>query len=52
MKKAAAYAIAELVTEDKLCADYIIPSALEEGVAEYVAKAVAEAAVASGAIRK
>lgn len=52
MKKAAAYAIAELVTEDKLCADYIIPSALEEGVAEYVAKAVAEAAVTSGAIRK
>ncbi len=52
MKKAAAYAIAELVTEDKLCADYIIPSALEEGVAEHVAKAVAEAAVTSGAIRK
>ena len=52
MKKAAAYAIAELVTEDKLCADYIIPSALEEGVAEHVAKAVAEAAVTSSAIRK
>ena len=52
MKVAAAQAIAELVTPDKLSAEYIIPGALEEGVAEYVAKRVAEAAVKSGAIRK
>ena len=52
MKVAAAQAIAELVTSDKLSAEYIIPGALEEGVAEHVAKRVAEAAVKSGAIRK
>lgn len=52
MKVAAAQAIAELVTPDKLSAEYIIPGALEEGVAEHVAKRVAEAAVKSGAIRK
>ena len=52
MKVAAAQAIAELVTPDKLSAEYIIPGALEKGVAENVAKRVAEAAVKSGAIRK
>ena len=52
MKVAAAHAIAELVTDDKLCAEYIIPGALEPGVAAHVAKRVAEAAVKSGAIRK
>ena len=52
MKVAAAQAIAELITPDKLSAEYIIPGALEEGVAEHVAKRVAEAAVKSGAIRK
>ena len=52
MTVAAAQAIAELVTPDKLSAEYIIPGALEEGVAEHVAKRVAEAAVKSGAIRK
>ena len=52
MKVAAAHAIAELVTDDKLSAEYIIPGALEPGVAEHVAKRVAEAAVKSGAIRK
>lgn len=52
MKVAAAKAIAELVTPDKLCAEYIIPGALEPGVAEHVAKRVAEAAVTSGAVRR
>lgn len=52
MKVAAAHAIAELVTDDKLCAEYIIPGALEPGVAAHVAERVAEAAVRSGAIRK
>ena len=52
MKVAAAHAIAELVTEEKLSADYIIPGTLEPGVAQHVAMRVAEAAVKSGAIRK
>ncbi len=42
MKLAAAYAIAELVTEDKLARDYIIPSALDKTVADAVADAVAD----------
>ena len=41
MKLAAAHAIAALVTEDKLSADYIIPSALDKSVAQAVADAVA-----------
>lgn len=52
MKKAAAYAIAELVEDDKLSPEYIIPSALDERVASHVAKRVAEAALKSGAVRK
>ena len=52
MKVAAAHAIAELVTDEKLSTDYIIPGALEPGVAQHVAMRVAEAAVRSGAIRK
>lgn len=44
MKIAAAKAIAEYVTDDKLSAEYIIPSALDKKVATAVAKAVAEAA--------
>lgn len=42
MKLAAAYAIAALVTDDKLSVDYIIPSALDKSVADAVAKAVAD----------
>ncbi len=42
MKLAAAHAIADLVTEDKLSPEYIIPSALDKSVADAVAKAVAE----------
>ena len=38
MKVAAAHTIAELVTDDKLCAEYIIPGALEPGVATHVAE--------------
>ncbi len=51
MKIAAAKAIAGFVTEDKLSADYIIPSALDKTVAQAVAKAVAEAARKSGVAR-
>ncbi len=52
MKLAAAKAIAELVEPEKLCAEYIIPSALDPRVAKHVAMRVKEAAVLSGAVRK
>lgn len=51
MKIAAAYAIAGFVTDDKLAADFIIPSALDKNVASAVAKAVAEAARKTGVAR-
>jgi malate dehydrogenase (oxaloacetate-decarboxylating) len=52
MKIAAAKAIASFVTEDKLSADYIIPSALDKNVAKAVAEAVAKAARDTGVARK
>ena len=51
MKIAAAKAIASFVTDDKLSADYIIPSALDKTVAQAVAKAVAQAAKDTGVAR-
>jgi len=51
MKIAAAKAIASFVTDDKLSADYIIPSALDKSVASAVALAVAEAARDTGVAR-
>jgi len=51
MKIAAAKAIAAFVTDDKLAADYIMPSALDRNVATAVAKAVAEAARRTGVAR-
>ncbi|MBR5712751.1 MAG: NAD-dependent malic enzyme [Lachnospiraceae bacterium] len=51
MKIAAAKAIAAFVTDDKLSADFIIPSALDKTVAQAVAKAVAEAARKTGVAR-
>lgn len=51
MKIAAAKAIAAFVTDDKLSADYIIPSALDRNVAAAVAKAVAQAARDTGVSR-
>lgn len=51
MKIAAAKAIAAFVPDDKLAADYIIPSALDRNVATAVAKAVAEAARKTGVAR-
>lgn len=51
MKIAAAKAIAGFVTDDKLSAEYIIPSALDKNVAAAVAKAVAEAARETGVAR-
>ena len=52
MKIAAAYAIAGLIPDDELNAENIIVSLFDERVAPAVAKAVAEAAVKSGAVRK
>lgn len=51
MKIAAAKAIASFVTDDKLSADYIIPSALDKTVAQAVAKAVAQVAKDTGVAR-
>ncbi len=51
MKIAAAKAIAAFVSDDKLAADYIMPSALDRNVATAVAKAVAEAARRTGVAR-
>ncbi len=51
MKIAAAKAIADFVTDDKLSADYIIPSALDKTVAQAVAAAVAQAARDTGVAR-
>lgn len=52
MKLAAAHAIAALVTENELCADYIIPSVFNPQVADRVADAVAKAAQSSSVARK
>ena len=51
MKLAAAHAIASLVPEGELDADYIVPSALDREVASVVAAAVADAARATGVAR-
>ncbi len=51
MKVAAAKAIAAFVTDDKLSAEYIIPSALDRNVAKAVAEAVAQAARDTGVAR-
>lgn len=51
MKVAAAYAIAGLVSDEELNADYIIPNPFDKRVAEVVAKAVADAAVKTGVAR-
>ena len=51
MKMAAAKALAELISDDELSADYIIPKAFDKRVGPAVAKAVAEAARKSGVAR-
>ena len=52
MKIAAAYALADLVTPEELCADYVLPAAFDPRVGPAVAKAVAQAARDSGVARK
>ena len=51
MKMAAAMAIAGLISDDELNEDYIIPAAFDPRVGPAVAKAVAEAARATGVAR-
>ena len=51
MKMAAAMALANLISDDELNEEYIIPKAFDPRVGPAVAKAVAEAARASGAAR-
>lgn len=51
MKIAAAKAIASLVSDEELSADYVIPKAFDPRVGETVAKAVAEAARKTGVNR-
>ena len=51
MKMAAAKALADLISDEELSADYIIPKAFDKRVGPAVAKAVAEAARKSGVAR-
>ncbi|MHB1314762.1 MAG: NAD(P)-dependent malic enzyme [Christensenellales bacterium] len=51
MKIAAAYALAKLIPDDELNAEYIIPKAFDPRVGKTVAAAVAEAARKSGVAR-
>ena len=48
MKLAAAYAIANLITEEELKEDYVIPSPFDKRVVSAISKAVAEAAIRTG----
>ena len=52
MKMAAAEALAALIGEEDLTEDYIIPEPFDKRVGEAVAKAVAETAKKTGAVRK
>ena len=52
MKLAAAKALAELISDEELCADYIIPKAFDPRVGDAVADAVADAARATGVARE
>lgn len=51
MKMAASYAIASLVSEEELSADYILPKAFDKRIGKTVASAVAQAAKISGVAR-
>ena len=51
MKMAAAQALADLISEDELNEEYIIPAAFDKRVGPAVAKAVAEAAKRTGVAR-
>ncbi len=48
MKLAAAYGIANIITDEERNANYVIPNPLDERVVPSVAEAVAKAAIDSG----
>lgn len=52
MKIAAAYAIAELINEDELKPDYVIPDAFDKRIAPKVASYVAKAAIETGVAQR
>lgn len=52
MKLAAVYAIANLIADDEVHADYVIPKPFDKRVAPHVAAAVAQAAMDSGVARR
>ncbi|WP_240374982.1 NAD(P)-dependent malic enzyme [Bacillus piscicola] len=52
MKKAAVYAIADLIAEEELTPDYVIPAPFDSRVAPAVAAAVAKTAMETGVARK
>jgi malate dehydrogenase (oxaloacetate-decarboxylating) len=52
MKRAAAHAIADMVRDDELTPDYVIPSVFNRRVAKQVARAVVAAARESGVARR
>ena len=52
MKVAAAHAIAEIITDDELNPEYIVPSVFDKRVAEAVARGVEEAAYQTGVARR
>ena len=51
MKMAAAKAIASLISEEELTAEYVIPNPFDKRVAEAVANAVAKTAIETGVAR-
>lgn len=51
MKIAASHALASLISDEELCAEYIIPAAFDKRVGSAVAAAVADAARKSGVAR-
>ena len=52
MKRAAAYAIAEVISPNDLSEDYVIPSVFNKQVVQAVAQAVARTAVETGVARR
>ena len=52
MKLAAMYALADIIKDDERNEEYIIPEVFDKRVVDAISKAVAKAAVDSGAVRK
>ena len=52
MKRAAAYAIAEVIPKNDLSEDYVIPSVFNKAVVQAVAQAVSRAALETGVARR